>query len=103
MMHAPSRLLKAAALAIGLLAGASALAQTAICYNCPPEWADWASQLRAIKEKAGITVRKDNVSVRPSSGGRYVSVRIAFEAKNREEYDAAHEALRSHPEVKWTV
>lgn len=60
MMHAPSRLLKAAALAIGLLAGASALAQTAICYNCPPEWADWASQLRAIKEKAGITVPPDN-------------------------------------------
>ena len=60
-------------------------------------------ELPALLEKAGITVRKDNVSVRPSSGGRYVSVRIAFEAKNREEYDAAHEALRSHPEVKWTV
>ena len=60
MMHAPSRLLKAAALAIGLLAGASALAQTAICYNCPPEWADWASQLRAIKDKIGITVPPDN-------------------------------------------
>ena len=25
-------------------------AQTAICYNCPPEWADWAAQIRAIKE-----------------------------------------------------
>jgi putative spermidine/putrescine transport system substrate-binding protein len=60
MMFAPSRLLKAAALAIGLLAGASTLAQTAICYNCPPEWADWASQLRAIKEKTGITVPPDN-------------------------------------------
>jgi putative spermidine/putrescine transport system substrate-binding protein len=60
MKHAPSRLLKAAALAVGLLAGASVLAQTAICYNCPPEWADWASQLRAIKEKTGITVPPDN-------------------------------------------
>ena len=60
MKHAPSRLLKAAALAVGLLAGASVLAQTAICYNCPPEWADWASQLRAIKDKIGITVPPDN-------------------------------------------
>jgi putative spermidine/putrescine transport system substrate-binding protein len=56
----PSRLLKAAALAFGLLAGASAMPQTAICYNCPPEWADWASQLRAIKDKTGITVPPDN-------------------------------------------
>ena len=35
-------------------------AQTAICYNCPPEWADWASQLKAIKAKTGITVPPDN-------------------------------------------
>lgn len=60
MNLSPSRLLKAAALAAGLLAGASAMAQTAICYNCPPEWADWASQLRAIKDKTGITVPPDN-------------------------------------------
>jgi hypothetical protein len=60
MNVSPSRLLKAAAVAFGLLAGASAMAQTAICYNCPPEWADWASQLRAIKSKTGITVPPDN-------------------------------------------
>jgi len=60
MKASPSRLLRAAAVAFGLLAGASAMAQTAICYNCPPEWADWASQLRAIKDKTGITVPPDN-------------------------------------------
>lgn len=60
-------------------------------------------ELPALLEKAGVSVRHESVTVRPSSGGRYVSVRIAFEAKNREQYDAAHEALRSHPEVKWTV
>lgn len=51
------------ALGAGLLwAGlaASAAAQTAICYNCPPEWADWGSQLRAIKARTGITVPPDN-------------------------------------------
>ncbi|WP_459616355.1 ABC transporter substrate-binding protein [Bordetella sp. 2513F-2] len=46
-----------AALAIG--AGA-AQAQNAICYNCPPEWADWGTQLKAIKQATGITVPADN-------------------------------------------
>ncbi|WP_411880619.1 ABC transporter substrate-binding protein [Polaromonas sp. YR568] len=54
------RLAKAALLAIGLAAGANALAQTAICYNCPPEWADWGTQLKAIKAKTGVTVPPDN-------------------------------------------
>ncbi|SDP14736.1 putative spermidine/putrescine transport system substrate-binding protein [Rhodoferax sp. OV413] len=52
-------LARAALLALGL-AGASAMAQNAICYNCPPEWADWASQIKAIKAKTGITVPPDN-------------------------------------------
>ncbi len=43
-----------------LLAAGSALAQTALCYNCPPEWADWGTQLKVIKEKTGITVPPDN-------------------------------------------
>lgn len=54
------RLAHAALLALGLAAGANALAQTAICYNCPPEWADWGTQLKAIKAKTGVTVPPDN-------------------------------------------
>lgn len=54
------RLAHAAVLALGLAAGANALAQTAICYNCPPEWADWGTQLKAIKAKTGVTVPPDN-------------------------------------------
>lgn len=38
----------------------TARAQTAICYNCPPEWADWAAQIKAIKDRLGITVPFDN-------------------------------------------
>jgi putative spermidine/putrescine transport system substrate-binding protein len=34
--------------------------ETAICYNCPPEWADWASQLNAFQKKTGIHVPSDN-------------------------------------------
>lgn len=51
--------IRLAAAALALAAG-SAFAQTAICYNCPPEWADWGTQLRKIKEKTGITVPQDN-------------------------------------------
>lgn len=54
------KLAAAALLAVGLAASSLATAQTAICYNCPPEWADWASQLKAIKAKTGITVPPDN-------------------------------------------
>jgi putative spermidine/putrescine transport system substrate-binding protein len=43
-----------------LVVANAAAAQTAICYNCPPEWADWASQLKSIKAKTGITVPPDN-------------------------------------------
>ena len=55
-----SRLLRTALIALGLGWAAAASAQTALCYNCPPEWADWGMQLRAIKEKTGISVPPDN-------------------------------------------
>ena len=60
-------------------------------------------ELPELLESAGVTVLREKVVVRPSSGGRYVSVRIAFEARDRAQYDAAHTALRNHPDVKWTV
>ena len=43
-----------------ILFSSVAIAQTAICYNCPPEWADWGTQLNAIKSKVGVTVPPDN-------------------------------------------
>ena len=52
---------------------------------------------------AGIEVVHESVNWKHSSSGRYVSVRIAFRANSREDYDRAHQALRDHPEVKWTL
>lgn len=52
---------------------------------------------------AGIEVLHESVSWKHSSSGKYVSVRIAFRANSREDYDRAHAALRDHPEVKWTL
>ncbi|WP_026987427.1 ABC transporter substrate-binding protein [Fodinicurvata fenggangensis] len=44
-----------------LSAGASvAQAADAICYNCPPQWADWAAQLENIKENLGFDIPHDN-------------------------------------------
>ena len=51
----------AAALALAALSSGDASAQSrAICYNCPPEWADWGSQLRAIQQRLNIQVPPDN-------------------------------------------
>jgi len=32
----------------------------AICYNCPPQWADWATQLKMIKKHLGYEIPHDN-------------------------------------------
>jgi len=52
---------------------------------------------------AGIDVLTEAVQWKHSSNGKYVSVRIGFRADSREQYDLAHQVLRDHPEVKWTL
>jgi len=51
-----------AALALATVAtfGQAQAQQRAICYNCPPEWADWGSQLKVINNRLGIAVPPDN-------------------------------------------
>ncbi|MBM3567402.1 MAG: extracellular solute-binding protein [Alphaproteobacteria bacterium] len=70
-------ILTAAALVIAaLLPAAETAAQSrAICYNCPPEWADWGSQLRAIQSKLGIQVPPDN-----KNSGQAIAALIAEKA-----------------------
>ncbi len=48
------------AVAASLLTFGTANAEDAICYNCPPQWADWASMLKAIDENLGIKMPHDN-------------------------------------------
>lgn len=43
-----------------VLSSAAWAAENAICYNCPPMWADWASQLKAIEQNLKITMPHDN-------------------------------------------
>jgi len=50
-----------ALLALSVLAPLqSANAADVICYNCPPEWADWASMLKAIKTDLSYDIPYDN-------------------------------------------
>jgi putative spermidine/putrescine transport system substrate-binding protein len=60
-MDRRSLLAAGAALSAGPFAGVSlAQAQRAICYNCPPEWADWGGMLKLVNQRLGISVPPDN-------------------------------------------
>lgn len=61
------------------------------------------SEIPRLLQAAGIRVLEETIAWRESSGGKYVSVRLSFHAADRAEYEAAHTALRDHPEVKWTI
>ena len=56
-------------------AGAPAQAADVICYNCPPEWADWASMLKSIKADLGYDIPFDN-----KNSGQALSQLIAEKA-----------------------
>ncbi|WP_300296814.1 extracellular solute-binding protein [Ferrovibrio sp.] len=60
--------------ALGTITDANAQ-QRAICYNCPPEWADWGSQLKAIQARLGIQVPPDN-----KNSGQAIAALIAEKA-----------------------
>lgn len=68
-----------------------------------PAGKDLEGELPRLLSAAGIQVLHEKVSWKHSSNGKYVSVRISFRADDRTQYDTAHEALRLHPEVKWTL
>lgn len=73
-----NRLLLSAAFAAAALTGAASATaeESAICYNCPPQWADWGSQLKAIKDTLGIAVPPDN-----KNSGQSLAALIAEKAK----------------------
>ncbi len=71
------RLLTATVLGAAALLGpvGAQAQQSALCYNCPPEWADWGSQLKAIQARIGITVPPDN-----KNSGQSIAALIAEKA-----------------------
>lgn len=60
-------------------------------------------RIPGILEAIGIVVLRETVAARNSTGGRFVSIRLSFHAEDRSRYEAAHEALRAEPDIKWTL
>jgi putative spermidine/putrescine transport system substrate-binding protein len=67
-------------IAAGLSAAAAmpswAQSAKAVCYNCPPEWADWGGMLKSIGQKLSIQVPPDN-----KNSGQALAALIAEKAK----------------------
>jgi putative spermidine/putrescine transport system substrate-binding protein len=72
------RMVLGAVFGVVVLVGATlaSAADMAICYNCPPQWADWASQLKAMKDTLGLSVPPDN-----KNSGQALAALIAEKAK----------------------
>lgn len=66
----------AALVALPMLSNPVSAAEQAVCYNCPPEWADWGSQLKMIQESLGITVPPDN-----KNSGQSIAAVVAEKGK----------------------
>jgi putative lipoic acid-binding regulatory protein len=56
-----------------------------------------------ILEAAGLHVLHETVRHRPSREGNFVSVTVSFRCDSREQYEAAHAALRADPDIKFTM
>ena len=57
----------------------------------------------ALIESVGLAVLAGSLRVRPSREGNYVSVAVSFTCPSREKYDEAHAALRTNPDIRWTL
>lgn len=68
-----------------------------------PASAGLEAEIPKLLLAAGIDVLHETVHWRGSSSGKFVSVKLSFRAVDRAQYEAAHVALRAHPEVKWTL
>jgi uncharacterized protein len=68
-----------------------------------PATAGLETEIPKLLAEAGIDVLDESISWRGSSNGKFVSVKLSFRAADRAQYEVAHEVLRAHPEVKWTI
>ncbi len=78
-----------------------------VCYNCPPEWADWASMLKAIKADLNYDIPHDNKNsgqalaqilaekINPVGDIGYFGVTFGMKAK-------AQDALEPYKPAHWS-
>ena len=60
-------------------------------------------RVQEILRDLGLSVLEASVRERSSSQGNYVSVSVMFTCPTREKYEAAHAALRAHPDIRYTL
>jgi len=65
--------------------------------------ANLPTQVPQLLERAGLHVLHESVRHRHSGGGNFVSVTVSFRCDSREQYEAAHRALRESPDVRYTL
>jgi uncharacterized protein len=65
--------------------------------------ADLPARVPQLLAGIGLHVLEGSLRTRPSSEGNYVSVTLSFTCPSRERYEAAHEVLRAHPDIRWTL
>lgn len=65
--------------------------------------ANLPSHVPQLLERAGLRVLHESVRHKQSAAGNFVSVTVSFHCESREQYEAAHVALRASPDVKYTM
>ncbi|MGN6705844.1 MAG: YbeD family protein [Rhodanobacter sp.] len=65
--------------------------------------ADLPRRVPQLLERAGLHVLHETVRHRHSGAGNFVSVTVTFRCDNREQYEAAHHALRADAEIRYTL
>lgn len=98
------RLFASSVLGMAFSSGA-VMANNAICYNCPTEWADWGTQLRAIEKSTGVRIPADNKNsgqslaqlvaekAKPVADVTYMGVSFAIQAQKEGVLDAYKPAV----------
>ena len=56
-----------------------------------------------LLDRAGLHVFHETVRHRQSGEGNFISVTVTIRCESRERYEAAHEALRASPDIKYTM
>ena len=64
---------------------------------------DLPAQVSSLLEQAGLQIVPGSLRQRPSRAGNYVSVTLTIHCTDRAQYEAAHAALRAHPEIRYTL
>lgn len=65
--------------------------------------ADLKARVPQILADLGLQVLHETVRHKHSREGKFLSVTVSFRCDTREQYDAAHAALRADPDIRFTL